>query len=284
MQLAIVAAEDAVADQRAQLRGNGGLVFDGQIRDAAPGVQLLRPDDGACGADGHAGLAVSAQVRFGGAGAGQLQIGVDFAEKEPAARLRVDQQRVLAHPAQPGLLRQGLLQHRGAVREGPKAGVHALRRLIDAPGQPGQPAAHQLVVILSQGVAGNIGPAAIGQRRLAVRALRQIVHAGANQAAGAGLQLRRMQPLLHIAGHIAHFAVEAPRQPATQMGGLIAQLQIGNADLLKAQFPRPAPDVPHQRFGGFRCHCRKPPIAGRAAPFGAGRPLAKRASQTWAAV
>src|SRR2546425_11621578 len=43
--LAIVAAVDPVADQRAQLFGNRALVLDGQVRDAAPRVELVRSAD-----------------------------------------------------------------------------------------------------------------------------------------------------------------------------------------------------------------------------------------------
>ena len=50
-ELAVVAAIDAVAHQRAQLLGNGTRVLDGQVRDAAPCVQPVRRDDGLGGAD-----------------------------------------------------------------------------------------------------------------------------------------------------------------------------------------------------------------------------------------
>src|SRR5205823_12340295 len=48
--LAIVAAVDPVADQRTQLLGNRALVLDGQVRDAAPRVELVRSADGLGGA------------------------------------------------------------------------------------------------------------------------------------------------------------------------------------------------------------------------------------------
>ena len=44
-ELAIVAAVDAVADQRAQFDGNAAAQFDGQIGDAAPRIELVRRDD-----------------------------------------------------------------------------------------------------------------------------------------------------------------------------------------------------------------------------------------------
>ena len=50
-ELTIVAAIDAIADQRAQLFGNAALEFDSEIRDAAPRVELIRGDDGLGGAD-----------------------------------------------------------------------------------------------------------------------------------------------------------------------------------------------------------------------------------------
>src|SRR6185295_18480580 len=44
-ELAIVAAVDPVADERAQLDRNGSLVLDRQVRDATPRVELVRPED-----------------------------------------------------------------------------------------------------------------------------------------------------------------------------------------------------------------------------------------------
>src|SRR5690606_35543398 len=54
-QLAVVAAEHPVADQRAQLRRNRALELDGQVGNAAARIQLARADDGPGGADVQTG-------------------------------------------------------------------------------------------------------------------------------------------------------------------------------------------------------------------------------------
>src|SRR3546814_765300 len=46
-QLAVVAAEDAIADQRTQGFIDAAVVFDGEVADAAPGIDTIRCDDGA---------------------------------------------------------------------------------------------------------------------------------------------------------------------------------------------------------------------------------------------
>ena len=61
-ELAIVAAVNAVADQRAQRLVDGPRVLDRQIRNAAPRIELVRPHDGLRGAQVHAGGALAAMT------------------------------------------------------------------------------------------------------------------------------------------------------------------------------------------------------------------------------
>lgn len=63
----------------------------------------------------------------------QWQVDEQLGEEEVAARLAVEQQGVLADPAQPGLLGQGLFQHRSAVDEG--AVTERADSLLNAIGQ-----------------------------------------------------------------------------------------------------------------------------------------------------
>src|SRR5690606_26157938 len=74
-QLAVVAAEDAVAYQRAQFRVDGTVVLDVEIGDAAAGVELIGGDDGASGAYLHAG-GTTAAVVAGRRVDGQRNVGV----------------------------------------------------------------------------------------------------------------------------------------------------------------------------------------------------------------
>src|SRR6185436_2793857 len=79
--LAVVAAVDAIADQRPQLLGNGALVLDGEVRDAAPRVELVRTADRLRRADVDAALAAPAMVFFFLID-GKRQVAVDLAEEE----------------------------------------------------------------------------------------------------------------------------------------------------------------------------------------------------------
>ncbi|MCY1446662.1 hypothetical protein D9M71_632450 [compost metagenome] len=106
---------------------------------------------------------------------GQRQVDVQLAEKEPAAGLLVEQQGVLADPAEPGLLRQGLFQHRRAVDEGAMA--ERADGLLDAIGQLLQTLADQLVVVAPQGVARHVGLVRTGQHLGHARVAGQVIHA-----------------------------------------------------------------------------------------------------------
>src|SRR5512135_1368580 len=81
-QLAVVAAIDAVADERAQLDGDAALEFDGEVGDATPRVELIRCSDGLGWADVDAGMAGAAVVLFRRVGR-QRQVDVYLAQEEP---------------------------------------------------------------------------------------------------------------------------------------------------------------------------------------------------------
>ena len=87
-QLAIVAAVDAIADQRAQFQRNRAFVFDREVGNTAPRVELVRRDDGARGTDVDALAATAAVIGLRRIHR-QRQVGVDFAEKKvrPASRV-----------------------------------------------------------------------------------------------------------------------------------------------------------------------------------------------------
>jgi hypothetical protein len=90
-QLAIVAAIDAVAEQRPQFFRDSAFEFDGEIGNAAPRIDLIRRDDGAGRADIDTGLACAAVV-FGRRIDGQIQVGINLAQKKPRAMLALQQQ------------------------------------------------------------------------------------------------------------------------------------------------------------------------------------------------
>ena len=132
---AIVAPEDAVADCRAQLKGNGAFQLDRQVRDATPRIELERRGDGRrrAGSDtAGAGPAVVLLRRIGLDG----ERGDDFREKDPVAELTADKVGMLADEPQPGALRQLALKQRPSVHVPQRARalaaqlVHELRKLL----------------------------------------------------------------------------------------------------------------------------------------------------------
>src|SRR5579862_3206542 len=81
-QLTVVAAVDAVAECRPQLLGNGAMVLDGEVGDAAPRVEPVWCDDRPGGAGRDARLAGTA-MSTGALVDGQRQVRQDLAEEEP---------------------------------------------------------------------------------------------------------------------------------------------------------------------------------------------------------
>src|SRR5690606_17982166 len=119
-ELAVIATEDPIANQWPQLDGHAAARLDGEIGNAAPGVELEWRDDCARRADVEAGAAASA-MRGCGSVQGEGQVGENLAEHKPRTGVAVDEIGVLALPAEPGCLRQGLLHDGTAVDEHPVA-------------------------------------------------------------------------------------------------------------------------------------------------------------------
>src|SRR5262249_43329658 len=113
---AVVAAVDAVAEQRAQLRVDRSLMFDGEIGDAAAGIDAVGRGKGLGRAGIEAGAALATMVGLGPV-VRQLSGKQEFAEEQPGAELARDEVGVLALPAQSCRLRCGLLHHRRGVDE-----------------------------------------------------------------------------------------------------------------------------------------------------------------------
>ena len=109
-QLAVIAAENAVADGRAEFLGDAALMLDGQITDAATRIQTVWCNDGAGRTDVDAARAGSSMPLRGQCRAAQLEVRIDFSEKKPGAFVLVDQAGVLADPAQTGIAGQSPLQ------------------------------------------------------------------------------------------------------------------------------------------------------------------------------
>src|SRR4051812_43516831 len=151
-ELAIVAAVDAIADQRAQLFRNRALVLDREVGDAAARIELVGTDDRLGRTDVDAAVAGAAML-FGRGIDGQRQIGVDLAKEKPGAGA-LERERVLAAPGDAGAYGELDLHHRRRV------GKHAIAEnaelLFDAVAKALQPRAQHLVIVASTRIACDV--------------------------------------------------------------------------------------------------------------------------------
>ena len=170
----------------------------------------------------------------------QRDVDEQLADEEPAAGLAVEHQGVLADPAEAGLFGDGLFQHRRTVDEGAMA-KRADDRL-DALGQLLQALAHQLVVVAAQRVARHVGLLGLRQALGHPRIAGQVVHTQRHHAQRAGYQLIRVRALAAVRGHVVHLALVAGIQPALQVRLVLAEVDVGDADLLEAQLAPPVLD------------------------------------------
>src|SRR5262245_2475399 len=152
-ELAVVAAVDAVADERPQLLWNRALVVDGEVRDTAASVELVGSADRLRGAHVDAALARPTSILLSRID-GKRQVAVNLAEEEPRARLAVEKQGVLAAPADSGSCGKLDLEHgrrvgEHAVAERADFGLDALAELLQARTQ-------HLVIVAAAGVARDV--------------------------------------------------------------------------------------------------------------------------------
>jgi tRNA threonylcarbamoyladenosine biosynthesis protein TsaE len=242
-QLAVVAAVDAIAELLSQGLGNLVLEFDREVGDTQPCIEPVGCSDRRSRTRIDAGRAAAAMVGDRRVGS-QRQVGEQFTKEEIRSRLAIQQQGVLAAPAQSAVSRQADLHHRRRVGEGPIVEITHL--LADAIGEFLQPGPQQLVVIAAQRVARNEGAAAVGQRLPRIRGVGPVIHARGDNAAGARHE-QAGSPLVsfgtRVGGHIIHFAMAARRQPCGEAGLGIGNIDTGKADGIEAEFAAPAPDV-----------------------------------------
>ncbi len=115
--LADVAAEDLAAHGFAQFCGDGALLFDGEVGDAARGIHLVWRDEGVGGAGvdaagaGAAAVGGDLQGSVGGDGDG----GDDDGEEKPGAELLINDAGVFADPADAGFGGEGALDEGAGV-------------------------------------------------------------------------------------------------------------------------------------------------------------------------
>jgi len=149
---------------------------------------------------------------------------------------------MFADPAQAGIARQRAFQHRGGVDEG--AVAERADGGLDAAGQLLQAVAHQLVIVATQRVAGDVGTFAVGDGVPGVGIVAGgVIHAQRDHPQRAGHQFIGPRALAAVAGHVVHFAVLALGQPVVQVALIVLQRHPGDADVAKAQLGRPVADI-----------------------------------------
>ncbi len=150
IELAVVAAVDAVADGLAELDRNRAAQFDRQVRNAPARIELVRSDDRLCRTHVDARAAGSAMAACRGVRR-QRQVRIQFAEKKPRSGIFVDQVRVFADPAEPGFLGNRFLEYGRAIDKSTVS--EAPHGSFDSRGQALKPPAQDLVVVASQCIA-----------------------------------------------------------------------------------------------------------------------------------
>src|SRR6185437_7581418 len=105
-----VAAENPISQATAQLQGNGVLQFDRQVTDAFAAIEHVRLDERAGRTSIQACPASAAMICRMRRIVFKLDVSQQRGEEEPASCVFVEQERVLADPAEPGQLSEFPLQ------------------------------------------------------------------------------------------------------------------------------------------------------------------------------
>ena len=184
------------------------------------------------------------QCALAGAFERQWQVGVELAEKEPRARVAIDQGTVLAiqpSPAsRPAHVRAPVLNDECAIAERPGFRSDPISEALQA-------TAHELVVVAAQCIARDIADTRIVEHLPAVAgAIGQIVHARRNHAQRAGHQFLRPAAFGPMSPHVVHFAVPPGIQPVHEVDFISAEVDAGDADLLETDLGSPAADIGNQ--------------------------------------
>ena len=143
--------------------------------------------------------------------------------EDPRAGHAAEQVRVLADPAESGIARECLLQHRRRIDEGAIAERTYLSR--DAIGELLQAAAQNLVIVTSERIAGHVTQLWLVEDlpRIA-RVRRVVVHTHGDDPHRAGQKFVRAAALDAVPRHVIHRAVTFGSQPVQQMRFVLGQI------------------------------------------------------------
>ncbi|MCY1366775.1 hypothetical protein D9M69_536810 [compost metagenome] len=224
-------------------------MLDGQVGDAAARIEPVGRDDGARGADVEAAVAIAAVARFGRIGR-QRDIDQDLAQEEHRAAVAVEQQRMLAAPAESALAGQRHFHHRRRIGKDAVAELADLG--LDPAGQLLQTAAQDLVIVAAARVQrhhrdGRIAqprqfaPAPVGRARRGLGG-GDIGHARHDGAYRARHQFGRPGAPQAVVRHIIHVAVVTLLQPCQKPRLGVAKIDVGDAHRRKTQRGTPCAD------------------------------------------
>ena len=291
--LAQVAAEQPGADRRSQCFRYGTAVFDGEVGDAAPRVELVGGDDRPRRAHVDA-IGAAAPAALGGRPGRLLdrQRGQQLSDEEPASPGAIDRQRVLAAKAHPGRRRVVGFQQGGGVRAGAEAVLRKLFR--QAARHRAQPRAQQLVVVAPPGVLRDAARS-LARRRAASRAARRrrisaapaparglIVAEGRRQhRPAAGQQRLRVYLEWRVPLQVGHRPVPSRRQPRA-IGALRLRVALRRRHPARRQpVPRAQPRDGRERHLGARRHAYEGAYSGRIGENTSTNSLSSSISAAW---
>ena len=145
----------------------------------------------------------------------------ELAEQEPRAQVLRDQPRVLADPAQPSALGPATLQDRAGV--GVPERARSRQELADETLELAQLVAHDAVVVLARGIAGNASDPLV-KVRIAIGVVTEGHAHHGPQIAKDGLGAGAAAPVL-LRGEVGHLAMAAGGEP-----GLVVEAGLEGTD------------------------------------------------------
>ena len=222
---------------------NVPAMLDGQVRDAATGVEDVGGDEGSGRTGIQAGPAGAAAVRQRLV-EGELGRREEDADQEPRAEIRMQEHGVLARPPQARPCRQIPLEHGPRVDVGAAPSSHGLEKILPERLQTGR---HHVVVVPTPGIARHGRP-----RRIGHGLAREIVERDADDGARPGEHGVGIESLAEASLEIAHGPGVPGREPALQGGAVVGRRRGTYGHVVEARGERPGLDGAGQDRRGQR--------------------------------
>ncbi len=204
----VITTENAVANGRPQVFRDGALQFDGEVADAASGIQLERGSDGMGGAGVDAARAAATAVGFGRVGS-EFKGRKNLGNEEPVAKPTADQVGVFADKAEAGFLTKRTFEDRPGIDIGACSCAGA-SELLDVLLQLPKGSGQRIVVVGGLGVACNATGESVSRFRWLGRGI-----AGCEGDDGAGSVEHELgiRPAVEIAFQVGHGPVATGLDP-----------------------------------------------------------------------